>query len=177
MKFLLLTLLLITSLYSIDYKVVKIVDGDTINVVESDKPNIKENIIKVRLTFIDTMESVKNNRAKKISKVCGIDINEIIKVGKESKIYLSNLILNKNVTIIFYGMDDLNKRMLGEIYYNNDIDSINQQMISYGKALPYYKYIKKMDPELVDYYKYLYDNSKNEDMILKNECVLNLLKK
>lgn len=64
MKFTLVTFALVVSLFGIDngiYNVVKVIDGDTIDVVSNDNPEIKT---RVRMAFIDTMESMKNVRAK-----------------------------------------------------------------------------------------------------------------
>ena len=82
MKLMLVTFMLVVSLFGIDngiYNVVKVIDGDTIDVVSNDNPEIKT---RVRMAFIDTMESMKNVRAKKLSAKCNIDILDILEDGK-----------------------------------------------------------------------------------------------
>lgn len=170
MKKIFLLLSIINLIYAGEYKVKRITDGDTIVVLKKEDLDIKENEIKVRLAFIDTMESIRNNRAKKIANVCDLDLNTIIIIGKESKNTLSNIIKNKEVNIIFHGLDDLNKRYIGEIYLDNDNTSINEKMLEIGQALPYYKYIRQMDPENMDYYIYLF-NKNRHNAILDNHCL------
>jgi len=175
MKLIFLFLLSI-SLYANSYMVTKITDGDTIQVIDKSIVNpTKKDIIKVRLAFIDTMESVRNNRAKKLATTCNIDIEKIIVIGKQSKIYLSELIMGKEVIINFYGKDELGLRMVGEVFLINDIESINVQMVRHGYGLPYYKYLKKFNQD-IEYYNWLlsYGSSKNND-ILNNTCVLKSL--
>ena len=170
MKWFLLLIFLITNIFAGEYKVIKVVDGDTINVVKKGLEENKYNTIKVRLAFIDTMESARNNRAKKISSDCNLNIEKIVEIGKKSKTYLSTLLKDKEVNIIFHGMDDLEKRHIGEIYLDNDDNSINEKMIEFGQAVPFYKYIRKMDPENMDYYIYLFNKNKHEE-ILDNHCL------
>lgn len=173
---LMVILFLTISLYANSYIVTKITDGDTIQVVDKSIINpTKKDIIKVRLAFMDTMESVKNNRAKKLARNCNIDIEEIVTIGKQSKLYLSELIMNREVTINFYGKDELGLRMVGEVFLINNIESINVQMVRHGYGLPYYKYLKKFDQD-IEYYNWLlsYGSSKNND-ILNNTCILESL--
>ncbi len=173
---LIMLLFLTISLYANSYIVTKITDGDTLQVIDKSIANpTKNDIIKVRLAFIDTMESVRNNRAKKLAKTCNIDIEEIIVIGKQSKLYLSSLVMGKEVTINFYGKDDLGLRMVGEIFLINDIESINVQMAKHGYGLPYYKYLKKFNQD-IEYYNWLlsYGSSKNNE-ILNNTCILKSL--
>lgn len=173
---LMMLLFLTISLYANSYIVTKITDGDTIQVVDKSIINpTKKDIIKVRLAFMDTMESVKNNRAKKLARNCNIDIEEIVTIGKQSKSYLSSLVMNKEVTINFYGKDELGLRMVGEVFLINDVESINVQMVRHGYGLPYYKYLKKFNQD-TEYYNWLlsYGSSKNND-ILNNTCVLKSL--
>lgn len=173
---LIMLLFLTISLYANSYIVTKITDGDTLQVIDKSIVNpTKKDIIKVRLAFMDTMESVKNNRAKKLARNCNIDIEEIVTIGKQSKSYLSSLVMNKEVTINFYGKDELGLRMVGEVFLINDVESINVQMVRHGYGLPYYKYLKKFNQD-TEYYNWLlsYGSSKNND-ILNNTCVLKSL--
>lgn len=165
MKLLLAMLMLVVSLFGLDngtYKVIKVVDGDTVDIETTTGKS------RVRLAFIDTMESMKNTRAKKISSNCNIDIDDIIDDGLESKHYLTDLVLNKEVNVIFYGIDSTGTRLVGELFFVNDTESINIKMIKYGKAVPYYSYIKKMKKD-VNFYKHLV--IENDSYVTTDECV------
>lgn len=168
MKLMLVTFMLVVSLFGIDngiYNVVKVIDGDTIDVVSNDNPEIKT---RVRMAFIDTMESMKNVRAKKLSAKCNIDILDILEDGKESKKYLMSLTLTKDVNIIFYGIDSTGKREVGEIFLPGDTESINIKMIKYGKAAPYYTYIKRFKKD-INFYRNI--KVENESYVINDECV------
>lgn len=165
MKLLMVMLMLIVSLFGIDngtYNVIKVVDGDTID-IETNNGKVR-----VRLAFIDTMESMKNTRAKKISTNCNIDIDDIIEDGIDSKHYLMGLILTKEVNIIFYGIDSTGTRQVGEIFLPGDTESINIKMIKYGKAVPYYTYIKRFKKD-VNFYRNI--KVENESYVINDECV------
>lgn len=165
-------LMLSLSLYGELFKVVKVVDGDTINVVDSE-----DRIIKIRLAYIDTMESMRNNRAKKIARVCNLNIEEIVSIGKTSKKYLTEILTGRYININMYGLDNTKRRTVGEIFLINDPESVNIKMIKYGYGLPYYFYIKKMNEDLM-YYEFLRVNSNSITIpLLTNDCVLDLLKK
>ena len=165
MKLLLVMLMLVVGLFGIDngtYKVIKVVDGDTVDIL------VNENKVRVRLAFIDTMESMKNARAKKISSNCNIDIDDIIEDGIDSKHYLMNLILTKEVNIIFYGIDSTGTRQVGEIFLPGDTESINIKMIKHGKAVPYYTYIKRFKKD-INFYRNI--KVENESYVINDECV------
>ena len=150
-------------------KVTKIVDGDTVHLIDVD--GIDHNI---RFSYIDTMESVRNNRAKRLAAECKLNIEDIIKVGKEAKYYLSSLIpVGTIVEVNIVGLDSLGKREMGEIFLNGK--SINEEMVISGHALPYLHYIK--DREVYTRYGVDYVNSTSpNDPILGNECVKNFEK-
>lgn len=165
-KILFVFMLLVGSLFGLEngvYKVVHIVDGDTVDVITSDDKKVR-----LRLAFIDTMESVKNNRAKKISSNCNIDIQDIIDDGLESKQYLKDLVLDKELNVVLYGIDSTGTRFVAELFLPDDTESINIKMIKYGKAVPYYTYIKKFKKD-VNFYKHLPVN--NESYVTSDECV------
>ncbi len=113
-KLILITLLLCYQLsYSNEKGIVsKIIDGDTIYL----KTNQKE--IKVRLQFIDAPE-----------------LNQSF--GKESKLFLESLILNRLV-IVKGNKKDKYKRILGVISLD-EVD-INLEMIKAGAAWHFKKY-------------------------------------
>ena len=169
MKLLLVMLMLVISLFGIEngtYNVIKVVDGDTIDIETNNSK------VRVRLAFIDTMESMKNARAKKISSNCNIDIDDIIEDGIDSKHYLMNLILTKEVNIIFYGIDSTGTRQVGEIFLPGDTESINIKMIKHGKAVPYYTYIKRFKKD-INFYRNI--KVENESYVINDECVKTFL--
>lgn len=168
-KILLVLMLVIGGLFALDngvYKINRVVDGDTVTILQNDKE------VKIRLAFIDTLESAKNTRAKNMSIKCKIDIEDIIEDGLKSKAFLKQLILDKEVNIIFYGIDDTGTRMVGEIFFIDDPESINIKMIKEGYAMPYIYYIKKFKKD-VNYYKSIAIGNENE--ITSDTCVRNLL--
>ena len=172
MKLLLVMLMLVISLFGIEngtYNVIKIVDGDTVDIALPDDKKAR-----VRLAFIDTMESSKNKRAKDLSVKCNIDITDIVEDGKESKKYLMEMILTKDVNIKFYGMDNKDLRYIGELFLPNDTESVNIKMIKYGNALPYITYIRKYKQD-INFYKNIV--RENEDYITTDECVKSSLGK
>jgi len=99
--------------YEYQALVIKVVDGDTIHVLED---NLTK---KIRLLYIDAPE-IKQD------------------YGVESKLFLSNILLNKKV-IIHSDSKDRYGRELGEVYIYNDNNSIyvNAKMIKSGNAWVY----------------------------------------
>tara|TARA_S200000501_G_C20725822_1_gene700547 strand:- start:107 stop:553 length:447 start_codon:yes stop_codon:yes gene_type:complete len=106
-------------------KVVDIYDGDTCTIIF--KNNRKFQKYKVRMNGYDSPEMKPNKNIKNRS--------TIIKNAKNAKLALSNMILNKIVTIEC-GPWDKYGRLLGTIYikYNNKQLNINKWMIenNYG---------------------------------------------
>ena len=113
-------------------KVSKIIDGDTIW-VESGDENVK-----VRLSYIDAPELKQN-------------------FGIESKEYLTNLVLDKNVEIHSYRRDRY-KRVIGEVYIHTNRESIfiNAKLIKSGHAWVYKRYRK--NPYLMNLEEFARDN-------------------
>ena len=104
-------------------EVVKVVDGDTIDVVIDLGFDISKKE-RVRLAGIDTPESRTRDLDEK-------------KLGLEAKEYLSTNLYNANHLIISTEKDGKYGRMLGTIHMNDDIVSLNQQMIDKGYAWEY----------------------------------------
>ncbi len=104
--------------YEYQALVIKVVDGDTIHVLQN---NLTK---KIRLLYIDAPE-IKQD------------------YGVESKLFLSNILLNKKV-IIHSDSKDRYGRELGEVYIYNDNNSIyvNAKMIKSGNAWVYKMYRK-----------------------------------
>ena len=111
-----------TKAFDAEYQalVIKVVDGDTIDV------NHNNDIRRIRLSYIDAPE-IKNKQH----------------YGVESKLFLSNILLNKKV-IIYSDSKGKYGRSLGEVYIYNDNNSIyvNAKMIKSGNAWVYEKYRK-----------------------------------
>ncbi len=97
-------------------KVSKVVDGDTIWVKSPSES------IKIRLSYIDAPELKQNH-------------------GIQSKEYLASLVLDKSVEIHSYRRDRY-KRVIGEVYIHNDIESvfINAKLLKSGHAWVYKRY-------------------------------------
>ena len=104
-------------------EVVKVVDGDTIDVVIDLGFDLSKKE-RVRLAGIDTPESRTRDLDEK-------------KLGLEAKEHLSTNLINAKQLIISTEKDGKYGRMLGTIYINDDIVSMNQQMIDKGYAWEY----------------------------------------
>ena len=104
------------SSFGEEFKVVDVYDGDTIKVVENGKK------ITTRLVGIDAPE---------ISRIKHVPGQPFCLKAKE---YLSNLVLNKVVSIKFYGKDD-SGNLLGEIFVEKA--NVNIEMLNAGLAEVY----------------------------------------
>jgi micrococcal nuclease len=104
-------------------EVVKVVDGDTIDVIIDLGFDLSKKE-RVRLAGIDTPESRTRDLDEK-------------KLGLEAKEYLSTNLSNAKQLMISTEKDGKYGRMLGTIHMNDDIVSMNQQMIDKGYAWEY----------------------------------------
>ena len=104
-------------------EVVKVVDGDTIDVVIDLGFDLSKKE-RVRLAGIDTPESRTRDLEEK-------------KLGLEAKEHLATNLTNAKQLIISTEKDGKYGRMLGTIHMNDDIVSLNQQMIDKGYAWEY----------------------------------------
>jgi len=104
-------------------EVVKVVDGDTIDVIIDLGFDLSKKE-RVRLAGIDTPESRTRDLDEK-------------KLGLEAKEHLSTNLYNANHLMISTEKDGKYGRMLGTIHINDDIVSMNQQMIDKGYAWEY----------------------------------------
>ncbi|MAC84365.1 MAG: hypothetical protein CL624_09545 [Arcobacter sp.] len=135
-KFMIKKLLLSIFVCSVAYAEVgtlsKVIDGDTVKFGQTT----------CRLAYIDTPESRKNKRLKRIVKSCsGVTINTMIAAGKKSTSYLkAKLKVGKQYKYTVVDIDRY-KRSVCIIMINNRT-SINQQLVKDGYAVPYYRYIK-----------------------------------
>jgi micrococcal nuclease len=107
-------------------EVTKIVDGDTIDVVIDLGFDISFTT-RVRLAGIDTPESRTKDLAEKA-------------LGLESKAYLASILEGaENIVIKTEKINSTEKfgRVLGWLYVNGEIDSVNSEMIEKGYAWKY----------------------------------------
>tara|TARA_R100000656_G_scaffold88948_1_gene64865 strand:- start:664 stop:1065 length:402 start_codon:yes stop_codon:yes gene_type:complete len=104
-------------------EVVKVVDGDTIDVVIDLGFDLSKKE-RVRLAGIDTPESRTRDLEEK-------------ELGLEAKEYLATNLTNAKQLMISTEKDGKYGRMLGTIHINDDIVSMNQQMIDKGYAWEY----------------------------------------
>ena len=130
-KILLIILLVINSVFllAISGKVVKVSDGDTFYLKS-------------------------NGKSYKI-RMYGIDAPELHQAyGQESKKYLENLIMDKNVDVNIKSEDKYGRKVGKVIYKNKDI---NLEMIKSGNAW-YYGYYAKSEKE----YKKAFENAQKK---------------
>jgi micrococcal nuclease len=107
-------------------EVTKIVDGDTIDVVIDLGFDISFTT-RVRLAGIDTPESRTKDLAEKA-------------LGLESKVYLASILEGaENIVIKTEKINSTEKfgRVLGWLYVNGELDSVNSEMINKGYAWKY----------------------------------------
>ncbi len=115
LRIIVLLILITTSIFGLTGNVVKVVDGDTIHVMTS-----TANTVKIRLENIDAPETGQEH-------------------SKESKIFLSNMVLNRSVSVNvtstdFYG------RSIGVVYLSSK--NVNLEMVKYGHAWWFKAYSK-----------------------------------
>jgi micrococcal nuclease len=107
-------------------EITKIVDGDTVDVVIDLGFDISFTT-RVRLAGIDTPESRTKDLAEKA-------------LGLESKAYLASILEGaENIVIKTEKINSTEKfgRVLGWLYVNGEIDSVNSEMINKGYAWKY----------------------------------------
>lgn len=133
MKFLYIAVIITSSLFADVGMLTKIVDGDTVHF---------GNTI-CRFAYVDTPESIKNNRLKnKLEKCPGVTVERMINAGKESKEYIEEKLENgKSYKYNIVSHDNKYDRNVCEIYNNSSM--INLDLVKDGYAVPYYHYIPK----------------------------------
>ena len=113
-------------MYEYKVKVTEVVDGDTIDVVIDLGFDIFTNK-RIRLSGIDCPESRTTDLHEK-------------KLGTEAKEYLKHLIGNaSNVVVKTFPADTYEKygRVLGQVYIDSSVISVNELMVSSGYAWSY----------------------------------------
>jgi endonuclease YncB( thermonuclease family) len=116
---------------SSSYKVSEVTDGDTVKIIKNDE------IIKVRLADIDCFETSANPRGKWQAEHYNKTIDEVIKLGKQSKEILQDFVNQQadgKVVLVDRGKDKY-KRTLGVLYI--DGVNVNDYMLQYGKCEKY----------------------------------------
>lgn len=118
MKKLILLLLLLLPIVAISQRqiegtIIKVSDGDTYKL----KSDENDSIYTIRMLGIDTPELKQE-------------------FGAKSKMFVSNLILNKHVCASIKGKDKY-KRYLANIYYGDSLIWLNKQIISSGNGVVY----------------------------------------
>lgn len=104
MKYLVIFLIMSFEIYSqcknefidsaVTVKVVKIVDGDTFKIL------VQNDLISVRILDIDCFETKHNERLSKQAHKNNISIDSAFYLGNKAKLRATELLLNKEVTII-----------------------------------------------------------------------------
>ena len=103
-----------------------VVDGDTVKIMYNNQK------ISVRLVGIDCFETSRNVRGKWQSDFYNINLNQVVKRGKESKEILNNFLNgHRYIQLDHQGYDKYN-RILGIIYLYDT--NINQYMLDKGKC-------------------------------------------
>ncbi|MCX7821634.1 MAG: thermonuclease family protein [Brevinematales bacterium] len=165
-------LMLLTGIsFGFDYKedlfekrnaiVVEVSDGDTIKVKLNGK------IEKVRLSFVDTMESKKNKKAKKDfnSTYENVRFNEIIEYGKKAKNFLKRELPNGTRVLLYIPLEkprDSFKRILAIVVKEKDKKVINEILLLNGLARTYY--LKDAPEDLREYYLKLERKAQEENL-------------
>ncbi len=112
-------------------KVVRVVDGDTIEVSFSGEKHM------VRLIGMDTPESVYNKRTKKQAKESDMSQKEIVALGKAAKRFVQSRVKTGDIIRIEYGTLSKDKygRLLCYVFLENGA-MLNKVIIKNGYAVP-----------------------------------------
>lgn len=110
-------------------EVVKITDGDTI------EAKINKNKFRIRLIDIDCYETSNIHRAYKQAYESKISIEEVIKRGNSSKLFLQRLYASKPKAYLEFQGVDIYGRVLGVVYFNSI--NVNQKMLKEGGCMIY----------------------------------------
>ena len=126
-------------MYEYSCKIVRVVDGDTVDVDIDLGFGMWMHKERIRLHGIDTPESRTRDLEEK-------------KLGLQAKDYLKSLIMNADKLIVRTEKDGKFGRMIGYLYMNPDATvSLNQMLIDEGFAWMYDGGTKKKDlQELLD---------------------------
>lgn len=126
---LLLTCLAIAGQTSTSAKVVRILDGDTIEIELAGK------VENVRLIGIDTPESKRNRKVKKDAARSGEDLNAIIGMGKAATEFTKTLVKPGDLVNVEQDVQPRDRygRILAYVYLKSG-EMLNEEIISAGYA-------------------------------------------
>lgn len=110
-------------------KVVKICDGDTVQVMYNNE------VRSIRFLGVDCYETGKINRAYKQAYLNKITIEEVVRRGKFSKQFLKDYLADADDIMLSPAGNDLYNRSLGTLY-KGDVN-INKLMVEKGMCMPY----------------------------------------
>ena len=107
-----LTMLLASNPVTEKYKLIRIIDGDTI-VVDYNGSHEK-----IRLTGIDTPESGNNSKTRRDAERSQVDIKTIIKQGKLATKFVKQVLKDEEFVLVEFDVQkrDRYQRLLGYIY-------------------------------------------------------------
>jgi len=113
-------------------KVLYVIDGDTLKVSYRGKRE------SVRLIGIDTPESRKNRRAKRIAAREGKDLVAIIRQGKQAKQFVKSLVRPGDYVYLEFDIQsrDRYQRLLAYVYLE-DGKMLNSEILLAGYGVPY----------------------------------------
>lgn len=107
-------MLLVFSLHAAQMKFVRVIDGDTAIFQDSNLTNIK-----CRMAYVDTPESVINDKAKKNAASCNVTPLDIVNLGTLSKSYAHDYFLaHPTVDVTVNGVDQYNRSVCVVQDYN-----------------------------------------------------------
>ena len=152
-RFLVLFLCLVTSIpvLAADYKVLRVVDGDTVY-VDFNKNGLADKDERVRLNGIDAFETHAGNHLDWQMKTYGFSRKEVLTLGYMGMEFAREKLLGNYVDVEFTA-EDLNDkygRPLVSIKYNKN-KSFEREMLKYGFASVYR--LSNKAPELLRYEK------------------------
>ena len=142
--FVLITSLNIASAKCFQYKVIKVIDGDTVYIDFNDN-GIPEQNEKVRINGIDTFETKLNDSLNWQMKLYNLTQDEALGLGYYGKEFAKKALLNKPVKAEYTAKEkfDKNNRHLMSIYYNcnknGKCKNYEQEVLKAGLATIYTK--------------------------------------
>ena len=128
--FIILSFTLSLSSYAQEtYKVIRVVDGDTLKISYKGKQE------SIRLIGVDAPESRVNDRAKRESQKTGQDLKTITSLGKEATRFVKTLVKPGDRIRIEFDVEkrDKYRKLLGYVYLSNN-KMLNEEIVKAGYA-------------------------------------------
>ncbi len=150
------------------YKVIKVVDGDTVY-IDFNRDGIAQKDERVRLNGIDTFEGIIGDHFKFQVKKYNLSQKEVLGLGYLAKEFAKEKLLAKDVKVEFSSneLKDKYNRLIVSIYYNDNKKgkyiSFEKELLKQGLALVYEKSNLAMDLKKYENYKKLKENIKKAD--------------